>query len=72
MRVAIIGGRLQGVEAAYLAAEAGYYSVVVDRDGNAPASGLCDSFIRGDARERDVLENAFKNIDVIVPAIEND
>jgi pyrrolysine biosynthesis protein PylC len=72
MRVAIIGGRLQGVEAAYLAAEAGYYSVVLDRDANAPASGLCDCFIRGDARDRDTLKRVFENIDVIIPAIEND
>jgi len=72
MRVAIIGGKLQGVEAAYLAHAAGYYSVVIDRDKNAPASGLCDSFIHGDAMDCGVLKNACGRADVILPAIEND
>ncbi|MDR1472822.1 MAG: 3-methylornithine--L-lysine ligase PylC [Synergistaceae bacterium] len=72
MRVAIVGGRLQGVEAAYLAREAGYESVVVDRDKNAPASSLCDKFVCGDALDRAVLREAFEGADAVVPAIEND
>jgi pyrrolysine biosynthesis protein PylC len=72
MRIAIIGGRLQGVEAVYLARAAGYRSVVIDRDRNAPASELCDEFICADARERDVLSRALQGVDVVLPAIEND
>ncbi|MDR3280104.1 MAG: 3-methylornithine--L-lysine ligase PylC [Synergistaceae bacterium] len=72
MRIAIIGGKLQGVEAAYLARAAGYHSVVIDRDQNAPASGLCDTFILGDALDREVLRNAFEGADAVLPAIEDD
>ena len=40
MRLAIVGGKLQGTEAAYLAGEAGYDVVLVDRRADRPASGL--------------------------------
>jgi pyrrolysine biosynthesis protein PylC len=72
MRIAIVGGRLQGVEAAYLAREAGYSSVVIDRDKHAPASGLCDKFVCGNALDKTALEEAFDGSDAILPAIEND
>ena len=40
MRLAIVGGKLQGTEAAYLAGEAGYEVVLIDRRAGRPASGL--------------------------------
>ncbi|MDR1916865.1 MAG: 3-methylornithine--L-lysine ligase PylC [Synergistaceae bacterium] len=72
MRIAIIGGRLQGIEATYLAGAAGYQSVVIDCDPNAPASGLCDCFICGDALEGEFLRESFRDIDLVLPAIENE
>ena len=45
MLVAIIGGNLQGVEAAYLARKAGCEVLVIDRKPVVPASGLCDRFV---------------------------
>ena len=40
MRLAVVGGKLQGTEAAYLAGEAGYEVVLIDRRAERPAAGL--------------------------------
>ena len=40
MRLAVVGGKLQGTEAAYLAGEAGYEVVLIDRRAGRPAAGL--------------------------------
>jgi pyrrolysine biosynthesis protein PylC len=40
----VIGGNLQGVEAAYLAKKAGWQVWVIDRKAVVPAAGLCDQF----------------------------
>ena len=45
MKVAIIGGKLQGVEAAYLAGKAGWDVTIIDRVPDVPASGLCHQFL---------------------------
>ena len=72
MKVAVVGGRLQGVEAAYLAQQAGWQVSLIDRDPQVPARGLSHSFIQSD-----VTVNAadmfaiFKEMDLIIPALEN-
>ena len=38
MRLAVVGGKLQGTEAAYLAGEAGYEVVLIDRPARPPGS----------------------------------
>lgn len=48
MNILIIGCRLQGVEAVYLAKKAGFFTTAVDRDENACAVGLADKFVCGD------------------------
>lgn len=40
MLIGIVGGKLQGIEAAYLAAKAGMRSLVIDRREDAPAIGI--------------------------------
>lgn len=55
-----------------MASAAGYESVVIDRDKNAPASGLCGKFVCADALDRTALMKAFEGSDVVLPAIEND
>lgn len=70
MRAVIVGGRLQGVEAVTLAEASGWESVVVDRDENAPASGLCTRFAQGDARDPAFMAKICKGADLILPAIE--
>ncbi len=73
MKVAVIGGKLQGIEAAYLAQQAGWQVVLIDRAPNVPARGLAHSFIQLDVIEDTIaLSDIFKDMDLIVPALEND
>ena len=72
MKVAIIGGKLQGTEATYLAKLCGITSVVIDKNPLVPASGFCDEFVCGDIVNEDanVLE-AMRGCDFVLPANEN-
>ncbi len=71
-KIAIIGGKLQGTEAAYLAQKAGFYSILFDKNPDVPASGLCDEFVCSDICSGDprVLEKLLK-AHIILPAMEN-
>ncbi|WP_227765917.1 3-methylornithine--L-lysine ligase PylC [Zhaonella formicivorans] len=71
MRVAIIGGRLQGVEAAYLAKKAGWKVTLLDKDSSVPAMGLCDTFYCLDVGCHKELKAVLKGVDFIIPALEN-
>ena len=73
MRLAVVGGKLQGIEAAYLAGEAGYEVVLIDRRPDRPAAGLAAEVHVFDlttdpARARDVLLSC----DAVLPACEDD
>lgn len=73
MRICIIGGRLQGIEACYLARACGMESILIDMDPEAPAGGVCDIFVPGDlVKEDEKVIEAFRSCDVILPANEND
>jgi pyrrolysine biosynthesis protein PylC len=72
MRVGVIGGKLQGVEAAYLARKAGWQVIVVDRRANVPAAGLCDRFVQLDVSAASNLGHALDGVDLVIPALEND
>ena len=71
MIIGIAGGNLQGVEAVYLASRAGWTTHVVDRRTRVPASGLCDHFFQCDVADDAALSKAFKHVDFILPALEN-
>ena len=71
MRTTVVGGALQGVEAAYLAHKAGWDVLLIDKKNSVPASGLCDSFVQMDVTETDRLNSLLKNTDLIIPALEN-
>ncbi len=72
MRVAIIGGRLQGLEAVYLAKKAGWQTLLIDKEQNVPAAGLCDRFLCLDATDQNQMQAALdQDIDLIIPALEN-
>lgn len=71
MRVAIVGGKLQGVEAAYLAKKAGWEVVLVDRKSWVPAAELCDSFYSLDVTKVIGPIPFLEGIDLIIPALEN-
>lgn len=73
MRVVVAGGRLQGIEAAYLAHKAGWSVILIDKNPSAPARGICDQFCQLDIlQDSDKLERLIKSADFIIPAIEDD
>ena len=72
MLAAVVGGNLQGVEAAYLARKAGWQVRVVDRNFRAPASGLCDEFVQLDVKEEKGLDEVLADVDLVIPALEDD
>jgi pyrrolysine biosynthesis protein PylC len=73
MKIAVVGGKLQGVEAAYLAQQAGWQVLLIDRDPHVPARGLAHSFIQLDVtKDTKDLSDIFKDMDLIIPALEND
>ena len=71
MLVAVAGGRLQGLEAVYLARLAGWRTLLLDRDEDVPARGICDRFARCDLADPDLVARAVKGCDVLIPALEN-
>jgi pyrrolysine biosynthesis protein PylC len=71
MLVAVVGGNLQGVEATYLARKAGWEVILIDKNSNAPASGLCDYFVKGDVTEAESHLEILQQADIIIPALEN-
>jgi pyrrolysine biosynthesis protein PylC len=70
--VGIVGGKLQGVEAAYLARKAGWEVRVIDRKPDVPASGLGDSFAQVDVAVENRLADVLDDVDFIIPALEDD
>ncbi|MDP3386684.1 MAG: 3-methylornithine--L-lysine ligase PylC [Eubacteriales bacterium] len=71
--IVIIGGKLQGVEACYLAKKAGIRAILIDKNPNALASLMADEFINSDIFEpSDDLIELLKRSDLILPALEND
>lgn len=72
MRVAIVGGKLQGVEAAFLAGEAGWETVLIDRKSSVPASGLCPSFYQCDVvKDISSIRRVIEKVDLVIPALED-
>jgi pyrrolysine biosynthesis protein PylC len=69
--VAVVGGNLQGVEAAYLAKKAGWEVTVIDRKAVVPAAGLGDRFSLVNITTEKDLERVLKGIDLVIPALEN-
>lgn len=71
MRVAVVGGKLQGVEATYLAKKAGWEVALIDKNDRVPAVGLCDQFYSSDVTKVAEWLSFLKGIDLIIPALEN-
>ncbi len=72
MLVAVAGGNLQGVEAAYLSQKAGWDVLVMDRKPMVPARGLCQSFVQLDITSQKDLAQTLSGVDLVIPALEND
>jgi pyrrolysine biosynthesis protein PylC len=71
MRVAVVGGKLQGVEACYLARKAGWHIRLVDCQPDVPARGLCDEFVLSDLTGEQDLRRVLGGVDLILPALEH-
>lgn len=72
MKIAIAGGKLQGIEASYLARKSGFDILLLDKDKNAPAAGLCDNFYKLDVtHESSEISKALQGVDLLIPAMEN-
>ncbi|NOX35135.1 MAG: 3-methylornithine--L-lysine ligase PylC [Deltaproteobacteria bacterium] len=72
MLIAVVGGKLQGVEAVYLARKAGWKTLVIDKNPGAPAAGLCDRFLEFKFSFDQPVPKDCPKIDFILPAIEDD
>ena len=71
MKIAVVGGGLQGLETVYLACKAGWHATLVDRKADPPARGLCHRFRQIDVADDNSVTEVFKHVDVVFPALEN-
>jgi len=72
LRIAIVGGRLQGIEAAYLCSKADFETVLIDDDPTPPAKGLTDEFHQINiVTRRKKAKGALRGCDAVLPANEN-
>jgi pyrrolysine biosynthesis protein PylC len=71
IRLLIAGGRLQGIEIAYLAGVANMETVLVDIDEQAPAAGLVSTFVVADIFDAERLLPLVASCDAVLPAIED-
>jgi len=71
MRLAVVGGGLQGTEAAYLAGKAGWEVRLLDRREEVPALGLAREFVHCDASDPAALDSALRGVDLVLPTLED-
>lgn len=72
LKIAVIGGKLQGTEACYLARKAGFKTLLIEKKKGTPASGICDEEAIFDVclKEWELIEKLL-DVDFIIPALEN-
>lgn len=71
MRIAIIGGKLQGLEAVYLANKAGFETFLIDKNPQVPARGICHTFVAFEFSPEGEWPGEPEDIDLIFPAMED-
>ncbi len=71
LHLLVIGAKLQGVEAIYLARQAGYHVTVLDHNPQAPGLGLADAAVVADVYDKATLTRLFRQADVVLPALED-
>lgn len=72
MKIAVIGGGLQGMEVCYLARKAGWQALLVDKQPDPPARGLAHWFICRDVTDPGTgLAASLAGVDLVMPALEN-
>ena len=71
MKIGIVGGALQGIEAVFLSKKAGFETLVIDRKGSAPAPSLSDSHeIIDVTKDPDKAKKILQDCDAVIPACE--
>ncbi len=71
MRIAIVGGALQGMEAVYLSKLAGFDTVVIDKKPEAPALALTnEKHVLDPIKDIDKAMKIFSDCDAVLPACE--
>ena len=71
VRICVVGGKLQGLEATYLAKKAGFTTILIDRR-KAPASYLADETYLADVlRDDNIVRAIIKSSDAVLPALED-
>ncbi len=71
MRLAIVGGALQGMEAVFLSERAGFDTVVIDKRPDAPALALAnEKHILNPIKDIDRAMRIFSDCDAVLPACE--
>jgi len=69
--IAIIGGKLQGVEAVYLAQKSGWETLVIDKNPDTPAAKMCDHFLAFEFSSSHPVPKGSPDVDLILPAVED-
>jgi 3-methylornithine--L-lysine ligase len=73
VRLLIVGGKLQGTEAAYLAAKAGWDTVLVDRRESPPAAGIAQAHVLVDVTaDEAAAKSLVTSCDAVLPACEDE
>ena len=71
MRLCIVGGALQGMEATFLGKKADFETVVLDRKPTAPALSFCDEpHVLNPLENPDEARKVFESCDAVIPACE--
>jgi len=71
MKIGIVGGALQGMEAVFLSSKAGFETLVIDRKGSAPAMSLSDSHeVLDVAKDAAKAKKLLQDCDAVMPACE--
>lgn len=70
-RVLIVGGKLQGLEIAYLCRKAGYYSILLDKKQHTSAMKIVDEYVVGNALDDAIMTALISKVDVVIPALED-
>jgi 3-methylornithine--L-lysine ligase len=72
VKLLVVGGKLQGTEATYLAGKAGYETVLVDRREAPPAAGLAGRHVVTDiTADENVARTLVTACDAVLPACED-
>jgi pyrrolysine biosynthesis protein PylC len=72
LKIAVVGGKLQGTEATYLAHKAGWEVILIDKRPVVPAQGLADEFYQMDVTDdASGLGSLLRKADLVLPAVED-